>query len=49
MLGMERAYDFHELVGCANSVDHIEYGGNGMKFAKAYNKMNNILAKLHKL
>ena len=29
MQGMERAYDFQELVGCANTVNHlaaIEYG-----------------------
>ena len=29
---MEKAYDFHELVSCANTMNHllqIEYGGNG--------------------
>jgi hypothetical protein len=33
--GMERAYDFHELVNCANTLNHlaaIEYGDNGLKF-----------------
>ena len=49
---MERAYDFQELLGAANTVNHlsqIEYGGNGLKFERAHNKMNNIWAKLHKL
>ena len=23
MVGMEKAYDFYELVGCANSVNHL--------------------------
>ena len=52
MVGMERAYDFQELVGCANIVNHlsqIEYGHNGIKFARAHNKMKNIWAKLHPL
>ena len=52
MVGMERAYDFQELLGAANTVNHlsqIEYGGNGLKFERAHNKMNNIWAKLHKL
>jgi hypothetical protein len=33
--GMERAYDFHELVNCANMLNHlaaIEYGDNSLKF-----------------
>jgi hypothetical protein len=32
---MERVYDFHELVGCANTLNHlsaIEYGDNGLQF-----------------
>ena len=52
MVGMEKAYDFHELVSCANTVNHllqIEYGGNGIKFGRAHNKMNNIWGKLHDL
>ena len=51
MVGMERAYDFQELLGAANTINHlsqIEYGGNGIKFARVHNKMNNIWAKLHK-
>lgn len=49
MNGMERAYDFHELVSCANTLNHlsqIEYGENGMKFGRTHNKMNNIWAKM---
>lgn len=52
MNGMERAYDFHELVSCANTLNHlsqIEYGENGMKFGRTHNKMNNIWAKMHQL
>jgi hypothetical protein len=32
MVGMEKAYDFQELVSCANPLNHffaIEYGKNG--------------------
>lgn len=35
MVGMERTYDFQELVNCANSLNHffaIEYGKNGNWF-----------------
>ena len=49
---MERAYDFHELVSYANTLNHlsqIEYGENGMKFGRMHNKMNNIWAKMHQL
>ena len=52
MVGMERAYDFQELLGAANTVNRlsaIEYGSNGIRFGQAYNKMTNIWAKLHKL
>ena len=52
MVGMERSYDFHELVSCANIVNHlsaIEYRGNSIKFGRAHNKMNNIWGKLHEL
>ena len=52
MLEMEKAYDLHELLGDANIVNHlsqIEYGGNGIKFAKEHNKMKIIWAKLHPL
>ena len=52
MVGMERAYDFRELLGAANTINHlsqIEYGKNGIKFGRVHNKMTNIWAKLHKL
>ena len=50
--GMERSYDFHELLGCALTVNHlaaIEYGENGLKFDTVHNKQRNIWAKLHPL
>ena len=37
---MEHAYDFHKLVGCANTLNHlagIEYGENGLKFNRQHN------------
>ena len=52
MQGMEQAYDFQELVVCANTVNWlaaIEYGHNGLKFDRAHNKQRNIWAKLHPL
>jgi hypothetical protein len=38
MQGIERAYDFHKLVNCANILNHltaIEYGNNGLRFDSA--------------
>jgi hypothetical protein len=52
MCGMERAYDFSELLNCANTLNHlsaIEYGENGLKFGKVHNKMTNVWAHLHPL
>jgi hypothetical protein len=52
MQGMERAYDFHELVSCANILNHlaaIEYGDNGLKFNRIHNKQSNIWGELHPL
>ena len=52
MNGHERAYDFHELVNTANTLNHIsaiEYGKNGLAFKKQYNKMENVWESLHKL
>lgn len=52
MQGMERAYDFHELVNCANTLNQlsaIEYGDNGLKFDRVHNKQRNIWAELHPL
>ena len=49
---MERAYDFQELVRCANIVNQlttIEYGPNGLQFGRAHNKQHNIWAQLHPL
>jgi len=45
MVGMECAYDFLKLVNCTNALDHvhaIDYGGNGFKFGKVHNKMENV-------
>jgi len=52
MVGMEKTYDFQELLGATNIVNcllQIEYGGNNIKFGRAYNKMMKIWAKLYKL
>jgi hypothetical protein len=35
MQGMERAYNFHELINCANALNQlsaVEYGENGLQF-----------------
>jgi hypothetical protein len=42
MQGLECAYDFHELVGCTNILNHlfaIEYGDNGLQFGRVHNKL----------
>jgi hypothetical protein len=52
MVGMERAYDFHELVRCANTLNQlakVEYGSDGLKFARVHNKQANVWADLHPL
>ncbi len=52
MNGQERAYDFHELVNSANTLNHIsaiEYGKNGLSFKKQHNKMENVWESLHKI
>jgi hypothetical protein len=52
MVGMERAYNFHELINCANSLNllsTVEYGKNGLKFGRLHNKMKNVWADLHPL
>jgi hypothetical protein len=52
MVGMECAYDFLKLVNCTNALDHvhaIDYGGNGFKFGKVHNKMENVWVVLHPL
>ena len=45
MVGMERIYDFHELIKCANILNHLvaeEYGTNGFHFGRQYNEQSNI-------
>ena len=52
MQGLERAYNFHELVNCANILNKllaIEYGDNELKFNRVHNKQRNIWAGLHPL
>ena len=52
MNGNERAYDFHELLSTANTLNHlseVEYAVNGLKFKKQHNKMENIWAQIHPL
>jgi hypothetical protein len=52
MVGLERAYDFHEVVGTAHTLNHlssIEYAENGLQFGRAHKKMENIWHKLHPL
>jgi hypothetical protein len=49
---MERAYDFNELINCANTLNQlaaIEYGDNGLKFGRVHNKQRNIWGELHPL
>ena len=52
MNGLEHAYDFHELVNTANTLNHIptvEYGKNGLKFKKQHRKMETVWESLHPL
>jgi hypothetical protein len=52
MQGMERAYDFHELVNCTNTLNQlsaIEYGANGLQFLRVHNKQCNFWGELHPL
>jgi hypothetical protein len=53
MVGLERTYDFHELVALAHTLNHlaeIEFGhANGLQFRWAHNKMENVWARLHLL
>jgi hypothetical protein len=42
---MERAYNFHELINCANAVNQlsaVEYGKNRLQFGQAHNKQKNV-------
>ena len=52
MQGMERAYDFHKLVICTNTLNQliaIEYGDKGLQFARAHNKQRNVWFELYPL
>ena len=52
MEGHERAYDFHQLVNTANTLNRLsatEYKDSGLKFGRVHNKMKNIWADLHPL
>ena len=52
MNGLERAYDFHELVNTANTLNHIsavEFGKNGLAFKKQHKKMETMWESLHEL
>ena len=52
MVGIERMYDFDELINRANTLNHlfaILYGLNDLQFYKIHNKMNNVWTELHPL
>ena len=52
MEGHERAYDFHQLVSTANTLNRLtatEYKDDGLKFDRVHNKMKNVWADLHPL
>jgi hypothetical protein len=52
MQGMERAYNFHELINCANALNQlsaVEYGENGLQFGQAHNKQKNVWVDLYPL
>jgi hypothetical protein len=52
MVGMEKAYNFHELITCTNALNQlsaVEYGKNGLKFSRVHNKQKNVWANLYPL
>ena len=52
MNGMERSYDFHDLVNTSNTLNRlssVEYGENGLQFGRVHNKVEIIWSKLHPL
>ena len=52
MNGMERSYDFHDLVNTANTLNRLssmEYGENDLQFGRVHNKVENIWSNLHPL
>ena len=49
---MERAYNFHDMINYANSLNQlsaVEYGKNELQFGWLHNKMKNVWADLHPL
>ena len=52
MVGLERAYDFYELVNTTNNVNRLatlEYEENGLRFEHMHNKMECMWESLHPL
>jgi uncharacterized protein YpiB (UPF0302 family) len=52
MKGHERAYDVHELVNTANTLNYIptiKYEKDGLAFKSQHDKMENVSEALHKL
>ena len=52
MEGHERAYNFHQLVSTANTLNRLtadEYKESGLKFGRVHNKMKNVWAQMHPL
>lgn len=49
---MECAYNFHKLVGIANTLNRLsrfEYSENNLQFERVHNKIENIWEHLHPL
>jgi hypothetical protein len=49
---MEKAYNFHEMINCANVLDQlsiVEYKKNGLKFGHVLNNQKNVWTNLHPL
>lgn len=52
MVGLEKAYDLHEVVSTTNALNRMvraKYTANELKFNLLHNKMLNIWKKLHLL
>jgi len=50
MNGIERCYDFYDLVNTANTMNclsNVKYGENGLQFKRVHNKVKNIWVALH--
>jgi hypothetical protein len=50
MVGIGCAYDFLELMSCANIFSHlvvIEYHENGLQFGQVHNKIEKVCVDLH--